>query len=64
MEVRGKLGEGADDEKEMVILGRKMRWLLKGSELEAGKVSLKQKTVWAGRLDEGGHVKWGRGNIA
>ena len=35
MKIRGKLGEGTHDEKEMVIVGRRMRWTIDGLELEA-----------------------------
>ena len=37
MKVRGKLGDGTNDEKEMVILGRRMRWTREGLELEADR---------------------------
>ena len=42
MEVRGKLGDGEGDEKEMVILGRRMRWTIEGLELEADRAILKR----------------------
>ena len=42
MKVRGKLGEDENDEKEMVILGRRMRWTADGLELEADKEILKR----------------------
>ena len=42
MKVRGKLGDGNGDEKNMVILGRRLRWTLDGVELEADRGILRR----------------------
>ena len=42
MKVRGKLGGGVNDEKEMVILGMRMRWTTYGWELEADNEILRR----------------------
>ena len=42
MKVRGKLGGDVEDEKEMVILGRRPRWTVDGLELEADKDILRR----------------------
>ena len=42
MKVRGKLGDGVNEEKEMVILGRRMQWTSDGLELEADRGILKR----------------------
>ena len=42
MKVRGKIGDDAEDEKEMVILGRRLRWTQEGLELEADKDILRR----------------------
>ena len=42
VKVRGRLGDAVKDEKEMVILGRRMRWTSDGLELEADSGILKR----------------------